>query len=211
MLTVCEIFKSLQGESYYTGTICSFVRLSGCNLRCRYCDTAYAWEQGKEYTIDAVTALVREHRTAQAAITGGEPLLQTDTPLLCQRFLDMDYRVLLETNGSLDISLVPDRVIRIVDIKCPSSGHAECFLEKNYALLRPEDECKFVISDREDFSWALETVRRENLDETAHVTFSPAMETLAPTDLADWILEQNAPVKLGVQLHKLLWGETRGV
>ncbi|MBN2036003.1 MAG: radical SAM protein [Chitinispirillaceae bacterium] len=211
MLNVCEIFKSIQGESYYAGTICSLVRLSGCNLRCRYCDTAYSWEQGEDVSIDKVTALVREHRTSQVEITGGEPLLQTDTPRLCQRFLDLNYTVLLETNGSLDISVIPSGVIRIVDIKCPSSGHDNCFLVKNYTHLRPADECKFVISDADDFSWALELVRRENLHETARITFSPNIKTLPPKDLAEWILSQNAPVRLGLQLHKVLWGETRGV
>jgi 7-carboxy-7-deazaguanine synthase len=211
MLRVCEIFKSIQGESSFAGNICSFIRLSGCNLRCSYCDTAYAWEEGENRSIDEVLTQVREHRTSLVEITGGEPLLQTETPHLCARLLDLDYTVLVETNGSLDISVLPAAVRRIVDIKCPSSGHAGSFLEKNYQNLRQGDECKFVLSDNNDFFWAVETVRRENLCETVTVIFSPNTATLSPRDLAEWIIEENAPVQLGVQLHKVIWGEKRGV
>jgi 7-carboxy-7-deazaguanine synthase len=211
MLRINELFKSIQGESTHAGKVCSFVRLSGCNLRCSYCDTAYAWEQGEEWSIDHIVDAVRAFRTTLVEITGGEPLLQDDTPLLCQRLLDLKYTVLVETNGSLDLSLVPPPVIRIVDIKCPSSGHAGSFLDINYSLLRPGDECKFVLSDKDDFFWAVETVRRENLHETATVIFSPVMDRLAPCDLAQWIIDENAPVRLGLQMHKIIWGEKRGV
>ena len=211
MLRVCEIFKSIQGESSFAGYVCSFVRLSGCNLRCSYCDTAYAWEEGECKSIDEVLTLVREHRTSIVEITGGEPLLQAETPQLCGRLLDLDYTVLVETNGSLDISVLPAGVKRIVDIKCPSSGHAGSICEKNYRHLQPGDECKFVLSDKDDFFWAVETVRRENLSETAKVTFSPNMPALSCRDLAEWIIEENAPVRLGIQLHKVIWGEKRGV
>jgi 7-carboxy-7-deazaguanine synthase len=211
MLCVCEIFKSIQGESTFAGNVCSFIRLSGCNLRCSYCDTAYAWEEGESRSIDEVLTLVREHRTSLVEITGGEPLLQAETQQLCSRLLDLDYTVLVETNGSLDISVLPAEVRRIIDIKCPSSNHAGSFLGKNFQSLRQGDECKFVLSDKDDFFWAVETVRRENLSETAIVIFSPNMAALSPRDLAEWIIEENAPVRLGVQLHKIIWGGKRGV
>jgi 7-carboxy-7-deazaguanine synthase len=211
MLRICEIFKSIQGESSFAGNICSFIRLSGCNLRCSYCDTPYAWEEGENRSVDEVLTLVREHRTSLVEITGGEPLLQAETPQLCGRLLDLDYTVLVETNGSLDIAVLPAGVRRIVDIKCPSSGHAESFLDKNFHSLRQGDECKFVLSDKDDFFWAIETVRREVLHETATVIFSPNVTKLSLRDLAEWIIEENAPVRLGVQLHKIIWGEKRGV
>jgi 7-carboxy-7-deazaguanine synthase len=211
MLRVCEIFKSIQGESTRAGMVSSFVRLSGCNLRCTYCDTAYAWEEGEDRSIDYLIDLVREQRTSLVEITGGEPLLQEETPQLCQRLLDLEYVVMVETNGSCDISVLPAGIARIVDIKCPSSGHGDSFLAKNFAYLTLGDECKFVISDNEDFSWAVETVRREALHEIVPVIFSPNLATLAPRELAEWILKENAPVRLGVQLHKLIWGEKRGV
>lgn len=211
MLRVCEIFKSIQGESTWAGTVCSFVRLSGCNLRCAYCDTEYARDEGEERPIDAIVDEIRAHRTAIAEITGGEPLLQPETPRLCERLLDLGYTVLVETNGSQDIAVLPLGVKRIVDIKCPSSGHEGSFLAANYGHLRAGDECKFVLSDQEDFSWALETVRREALHEAVPVIFSPNTALLAPKDLAQWIIDENAPVRLGLQLHKVIWGERRGV
>jgi 7-carboxy-7-deazaguanine synthase len=209
LLRICEIFKSIQGESTRAGEVCSFVRLAGCNLHCAYCDTPYALTEGDELPLVKVAAAVQEHRTRLVEVTGGEPLLQAETPALCRRFLDLGYTVLVETNGSVDLSVVEPPVIRIMDIKCPSSGHADSFLSKNFGLLTSLDECKFVLSDRDDFYWALDVVRRENLHETSAVIFSPNMKLLQPGDLAEWILEENAPVRLGVQLHKLIWGEQR--
>ncbi|MGA2506070.1 MAG: radical SAM protein [Chitinispirillaceae bacterium] len=209
MLTVCEIFKSIQGESTHAGKVCSFVRLTGCNLRCSYCDTAYALTGGEDLSLEQVVRTVQEHRTKLVEITGGEPLLQAETPLLCRRFMELGYTVLVETNGSLDISCVPPPAIRIVDIKCPSSGHEGSFLNKNFSMLTSADECKFVLSDKDDFFWALDVVRKENLHETATVIFSPNMKLLPPKDLAEWIVEENAPVRLGMQLHKIIWGEQR--
>jgi 7-carboxy-7-deazaguanine synthase len=211
MLRVCEIFKSIQGESTHAGKVCSFVRLTGCNLSCTYCDTAYALTEGEPLPVEHIVREVQAHRTNLVEITGGEPLLQAETPALCRRFLDLAFTVLVETNGSLDIAVVPPPAIRIVDVKCPSSGHAGSFLQKNIGLLTPSDECKFVISDKEDFFWALELVRKENLHETSTVIFSPNMKALQPKDLAEWIVEENAPVRLGVQLQKIIWGEIRGV
>jgi 7-carboxy-7-deazaguanine synthase len=211
MLKVYEIFKSIQGESTRAGRVCSFVRLSGCNLNCSYCDTAYALTEGEDQSIGQVVNAVQAHRTRLVEITGGEPLLQAETPLLCQRFLDLGFEVLVETNGSLDITVVPPPVIRIVDIKCPSSGHAGSFVRKNISLLTSSDECKFVLSDKEDFFWALDFVRAENLQEIATVIFSPNTERLSPKDCAEWIINENAPVRLGLQLHKIIWGDRRGV
>ncbi len=211
MLRVCEIFKSIQGESTHAGKVCSFVRLTGCNLHCSYCDTVYARTEGEEQSVEQIVREVQTHRTKLVEITGGEPLLQAETPLLCRRFLDLGLTVLVETNGSLDISAVPPPVVRIVDVKCPSSGHAGSFLQKNISLLASLDECKFVLSDKDDFFWALDVVRKENLHEIATVIFSPNMKLLPPKDLVEWILEENAPVRLGVQLHKIIWGDLRGV
>lgn len=211
MLRVCEIFKSIQGESTHAGKVCSFIRLTGCNLHCSYCDTAYALTGGEEFSLEQVVREVQEHRTKLVEITGGEPLLQTETPLLCKRFMELGYTVHVETNGSIDISCVPPPAIRIVDIKCPSSGHEGSFLNKNFSLLTPSDECKFVLSDKDDFFWALDVVCKENLHEIATVLFSPNMELLPPKDLAEWIIEENAPVRLGMQLHKIIWGDRRGV
>jgi 7-carboxy-7-deazaguanine synthase len=210
MLRICEIFKSIQGESTHAGKICSFARLSGCNLRCTYCDTAYAWVEGEDRSLDEIVREVQTHRTGLVEITGGEPLLQKETPALCSRFIDLGYTVLVETNGSLDISLVPPPAIRIVDVKCPGSGHGDSFLQKNFSLLTAADECKFVLSDKNDFFWALDVVKKENLHRTATVIFSPDMKLLRPKDLAEWILEENAPVRLGIQLHKIIWEERGG-
>lgn len=211
MLSVCEIFKSIQGESSHAGKVCSFVRLTGCNLRCSYCDTPYALTEGDDLPVEKVVRTVQEHRTRFVEITGGEPLLQAETPSLCRRFLDLGFTVLVETNGSLDISIVPPPVIRIVDIKCPSSGHEGSFLIKNFSQLTSSDECKFVLSDKDDFFWALDVVHKENLHEMVTVIFSPNTKLLSPKDLAEWILEENAPVRLGMQLQKVIWGEKRGV
>ncbi|MCU0608182.1 MAG: radical SAM protein [Chitinispirillaceae bacterium] len=210
MLETCEIFKSIQGESTRAGKICSFVRLAKCNLRCRWCDSNYAFTEGTRRSADDIIAEVNTHKTTLVEITGGEPLLQAETPLLCGKFQNLGYTVLIETNGTCDISAVLPPAIRIVDIKCPSSGHAGSFLEKNFSLLSPTDECKFVMTDRNDFHWALEVVRSRSLNEIVTVLFSPVIGTLAPAMLAEWIINENAPVRLGLQLHKIIWGDKRG-
>jgi 7-carboxy-7-deazaguanine synthase len=137
--------------------------------------------------------------------------MQPETPLLCRRFIDAGYTVLVETNGTIDLSIAPPQVIRIVDVKGPSSGHEGSFLDKNFGLLRSIDECKFVVSDKRDFDWSLDIVRNKKLDAVTQVIFSPNMAALAPGLLAEWILKENAPVRLGVQLHKVIWGDKRGV
>jgi 7-carboxy-7-deazaguanine synthase len=213
MLNVCELFKSIQGESSFAGTPCAFVRLSGCNLDCSYCDTSYArGPDGELYGVEALAEAVADMQCSLVEITGGEPLLQEETPLLCGRLLDKGFTVLVETNGSCDIRALPDGCVRIVDIKCPGSGMGDSFRQANVEALGARDECKFVLTGRDDFEWALAFVRRHELDRKCTVFFSPACGRLDPKLLAEWILEARAPVRLGLQLHKVIWGgEARGV
>jgi 7-carboxy-7-deazaguanine synthase len=211
MLHVIEQFKSIQGESTYAGEPCSFIRLAGCNLSCAYCDTDYARGEGIPATIEAIVSIVRQHACELVEITGGEPLLQDETPRLCRELLDKNFNVLVETNGSLDITALPAGCVRIVDVKCPASGMAGSFLEKNLITLNARDQLKFVISNKADFVWAGHFVRVNNLHKRCIVLFSPVMNTLQPKDLAEWILAENAPARLGLQLHKIIWGnDTKG-
>ena len=212
MIKTCEIFKSIQGESTRAGMPCVFIRLSGCNLSCTYCDTPYAREDGTLYSIDALAGKVKDYQCNLVLITGGEPLLQEETPQLCWKLNNMGCTVLVETNGSLSLSTLPEGCISIVDVKCPGSGHADSFNMENIRFLRKYDECKMVISDRNDFDWAMKFVYTHNLHKRCTVIFSPNSKKLKPEVLAEWILESNAPVRLGLQLHKILWGENaRGV
>ena len=206
MLNVCEQFKSIQGESSFAGLPCSFIRLSGCNLRCSYCDTAYAMRSGDSRSIDAVLSIVEEHGCHLVEVTGGEPLLQDETPQLCSRLIDKRHTVLVETNGSLDIGKLPDGCVRIVDVKCPLSGAVNSFNEKNLDLMSSRDEVKFVVSGRSDFDWALAFCRSRQLIGRCEIIFSPAQGVVTPRDLAEWILTTNAQVRLGLQLHWYIWG-----
>ena len=206
MLKVIEFFKSIQGESTRAGMVCSFVRLSGCNLSCTYCDTKYAMDGGTEFTVDEVLTMVEDFGSNLVEITGGEPLLQQDTPVLCKRLMETGHTVLIETNGTQDISVLPEGCIRIMDIKCPGSGSSIFFQAENLHHLKPYDECKFVISDKDDFDWALQFVRTHHIYQKCTVLFSPNSKTLSPGDLAEWILDSNIPVRLGLQLHKIIWG-----
>lgn len=210
MLKVCEIFKSIQGESTAAGCICSFVRLSGCNLKCLYCDTSYALTEGRYMSVEEISNEIDKLGARMVEITGGEPLVQDETPQLCRAFIDKGYKVLVETNGSLDISKLPPQCMRIVDIKCPGSGNP-VFLDKNFSYLTSRDECKFVISSRSDFDWALDIVRKRKLSELLTVIFSPNTNEVDPAMTAEWIIAENAPVRLGLQLHKIIWGNRRGV
>lgn len=210
-LRVCELFKSLQGESTYVGSPCSFVRLAGCNLTCVYCDTAYAREDGKVMRIDAIVKMVAAHRSTLVEITGGEPLLQQGVPQLCAALMALGKRVLVETNGSQDIGVLPVGVVTIVDVKTPASGMGGSFLERNVAQLGEHDELKFVLGSRADFDWAIAWVDRFGLWEKVVVLFSPVAGVIATADLAQWIIDANVPVRLNVQLHKFIWGDRRGV
>ncbi len=211
-LTITEIFRSLQGEGTRTGLPCAFVRLTGCNLRCRWCDTAYAWEGGTEMHLDAVIQRVDALRTPRVLVTGGEPLLQPHCPELLSHLCDEGYETLLETNGSTDISAVDPRVVIIMDLKCPSSGESDANLWSNVNEIGERDEIKFVIADHTDFDWACERVREYHLGDRCPVTVSPVHGQLAPAELAGWILGSGLDLRLGLQLHKILWPDRdRGV
>ena len=191
---------------------CTFVRLSGCNLSCTYCDTQYALQGGTEYTVYEVVGKVNEQSASLVEITGGEPLLQEETPLLCRKLLSLGYTVLVETNDSLNIAILPQDCVIIMDIKCPGSGSGNSFYFDNISNLRQHDECKMVISGKDDFDWALKFTCDNNLHNKCTVIFSPNTKKVSPRELAGWILEANAPVRLGLQLHKIIWGENvRGV
>lgn len=210
-LEVCEIFKSIQGESTLAGTLCSFVRLSGCNLSCTYCDTQYAQTESTPMEIDVIVERIETHSTKIVEITGGEPLLQKPTPILCDIFLQKGYTVLVETNGSCDIAVISPKCKRIVDIKCPSSGMCGSFLESNYDQITSFDELKFVISDKNDFDWAKDLVFSRKLDQLTTVIFSPNLDKISPAQIAEWIVNSSVPVRFGIQLHKIIWGKKRGV
>lgn len=213
MLTIHEIYVSVQGESTHVGRPCTFVRLTACNLRCEWCDTPYAFSGGRSLTIDDVLAEVAILGCPLVEVTGGEPLLQPDAVPLMERLLATGYEVLLETGGHMPIDQVPDEVVTILDVKCPGSGEAHRMHWANLERLSCRDEVKFVIRDRADFDYAIDVVTRYRLDErAAAVLFSPVFGVLAPDQLARWILESRAPVRLQLQAHKYIWApETRGV
>jgi 7-carboxy-7-deazaguanine synthase len=211
-LLVCETFASLMGESTRAGLPAYFIRLTGCNLRCCYCDTAYAYEGGQEIDLAALVAGARAQPHRLALVTGGEPLLQAETPLLLTGLLDANFTVCLETNGSVPIGLVDARVHRIVDLKCPGSGMADRNDWGNLALLTGRDEIKFVIANRSDFTWALEVIHRHGLAERLPVLISPVFGQVSLQEAAAWILDSRLPLRLNPQLHKYIWGpEVRGV
>lgn len=211
-LKVNEIFLSLQGEGARTGLPCVLVRLAGCNLRCRWCDTAYAWDEGRDMTLPAILGQVAQFGCPRVELTGGEPLLQPAAADLLQRFCQTGYETLVETNGSLDISALDERIARILDIKCPSSGHCHANRWDNLRCLRPRDEVKFVIAGRGDYDYARSVVQEHRLTGRAAIVFSPVREALEPSTLAEWILADKIDVRLGLQLHKILWPDKdRGV
>ena len=205
-MKVCEIFTSLQGESSYAGLPCTFIRLSGCNLRCVYCDTQYSYEEGSEMPIDEIRGRVRSAGVRLVEITGGEPLLQKDTPLLVRGLLDEGRTVLIETNGSVSIEDIDRRAVVILDVKTPGSGMGGKTDLANFDLIKPTDEIKFVICGREDYEWAKETLSRYGLTEKARILFSAAIGMLAPSDLARWIIDDRLDVRLNVQIHKFIFG-----
>lgn len=213
MLTVNEIFFSIQGESSYAGRPCVFVRLTGCDLRCVWCDTSYAFEGGSRRAVDDVVAAVDSHGCSLVEITGGEPLLQGDVYPLMQSLLASGKTVLIETGGHVDISEVPREVVKVVDVKCPGSGEAGQTDFANIDRLAPHDEVKFVIRDRLDYEFARELVREHRLESRcAAVLFSPVHRVLDSKELAEWVLADHLPVRVQVQLHKYLWGDdARGV
>jgi 7-carboxy-7-deazaguanine synthase len=213
MLTVYEIYLSIQGESTHTGRPCVFVRLAACDLRCRWCDTPYAFTGGRKMSDDEVMAEVERHGCRLVEVTGGEPMLQPGTPALLARLAGAGYEVLLETGGHIALDAVPREITCIVDVKCPGSGEAGKMHWPNLERLSANDEVKFVIADRVDFDYAADVVRRYRLHERARaVLFSPVHGVLQPADLARWILDDHLPARLQLQAHKYIWGaETRGV
>jgi len=213
MLRVCEIFTSIQGESTQAGRLCTFIRLSGCNLRCVWCDSPYAYsvDSGELTPIGDVVRTVSGIGVKLVEITGGEPLMQKRTPALCERLLDAGFEVMLETNGSMDISAVPKEVHRIVDVKCPSSGAGGSFMLENIRYLTANDELKFVLVSLHDAEWAKEFCEEHRLTEKCTVIFSPVARNLEYGKLADWMLENRLKdIRFGFQLHKVVWGDKRG-
>jgi 7-carboxy-7-deazaguanine synthase len=209
-LRITEIFYSLQGESATIGYPTVFIRLTGCPLRCGYCDTTYAFQGGEWMTLETILEQVGRYRTQYVTVTGGEPLAQKTCIDLLQRLCDRGYRVSLETSGALDVSGVDARVVKVVDLKTPGSGEAGRNLYANLDHLLPHDQVKFVICDRADFEWAVQQLAEHRLTERCEVLFSPAFGTQDATALAEWVLAAQLPVRMQVQLHKYLWGEAPG-
>ena len=207
MLKINEIFKSIQGESSHTGLPCIFVRLTGCNLRCTYCDTEYAFYEGKEMTVADVVNAVESFGISLVEITGGEPLLQKDVYSLMQTLLEKQFTVMLETGGSLALDEVPQPVIKIMDLKCPGSGEESRNNYENLSGLTLQDEVKFVILNRKDYDWSRKILTKYSIHKRAQVLFSPVYEKLDLRDLAKWVLEDNLSVRLQTQLHKVIWSK----
>lgn len=211
-LRITEIFHSLQGEAQTSGRPTVFVRLTGCPLRCQYCDTAYAFHGGEQKSIDDICQAVAAFKPRYITVTGGEPLAQPNCLLLLTALCDAGYQVSLETSGAIDTSNVDERVSVVLDLKTPGSGEVHRNLYENIGRLKAIDQVKFVICDRQDFDWACFKLNEYNLNEkTPEVLFSASHETLPAVDLANWIVEANIDVRLQMQMHKYLWGDKPGV
>ncbi len=206
-LKVNEIFYSIQGESTFAGNPCIFVRLTGCNQRCHWCDTEYAFYQGEELSIKSILKKIGKYECKLIEITGGEPLIQPESIELMQQLLDKNYTVLLETGGSLSISNVPEEVIKVIDFKCPSSGMVHHNMWSILEDAQPFDEIKFVIANEEDYHWAKEQIEQFNLIEYHTVLFSPVHETMSPKKLSTLVLKDSLPVKVQLQMQKYIWPE----
>jgi 7-carboxy-7-deazaguanine synthase len=211
-MRLTEIFYSIQGESSFIGRPCVFIRTTACNLRCTWCDTTYSFYGGEEMSLDDIIQKVASYGCKRVEITGGEPMLQKEIYALCDRLLAAEYTVLLETGGSLDLSKLDPRVIKIVDLKCPGSGEAEKNYWPNLDILQPHDQIKFVIKDRADYDWTLQVIRQHRLDARFHLLFSPVFGIMELRPLAEWMLADRVQAQLQVQLHKFIWPpEMRGV
>jgi 7-carboxy-7-deazaguanine synthase len=210
VLKIHEIFHSLQGESTRVGLPTVFVRLTGCPLRCGYCDTAYAFQGGANMSLEQILEKVASYGAKYVTVTGGEPLAQKECIPLLERLCDAGYSVSLETSGAMDTSKVDVRVSVILDIKTPGSGEETKNLWSNLDRIKPTDEVKFVLCGREDYDWARQVLAERGIADKCTVLFSPVYSQLNPTDLADWVLQDRLPVRMQVQLHKILWGETPG-
>lgn len=207
---ISEIFHSLQGETSRTGLPTVFIRLTGCPLRCTYCDTSYAFSGGQNMGIAQILAEVARHGTRHVCVTGGEPLAQKGCLPLLRALCDAGYDVSLETSGALDVCGVDARVAKVLDLKTPGSGEEPRNLWRNLDHLTPHDEIKFVLCDERDYAWAKQVLQERALDKKCGVLFAPVQGRLAPAQLAEWMLRDHLPVRLQIQLHKLLWGEQRG-
>jgi 7-carboxy-7-deazaguanine synthase len=207
-LNITEIFYSLQGEAKEVGIPTVFVRLTGCPLRCNYCDTAYAFKGNNPLSIESILEQVAKYNTRYVCVTGGEPMAQSNCLILLDTLIEAGYKVSMETSGSIDISPVNNKVSVVMDLKTPSSTEQSQNRYENIALLERKDQLKFVIASRPDFDWCCSIL--EDYDVLSDVLFSPVYESLKPVDLADWILEKQLNVRLQVQLHKLLWGDQKG-
>lgn len=208
-LRVSEIFLSIQGESSHAGLPCAFVRLAGCNLDCRYCDTPYARGGGEELELEEVVGRVEEFGVRLVEITGGEPLFQEEMPELARRLCEAGHIVLVETNGSMDITVLDPRVIRIMDLKCPSSGESGKMRWGNIGLLKPRDEVKFVIGSRNDYEWAIDSIRRHALERRCHVLLGTVFGVIEPKEVVEWMLRDRLEVRFQLQLHKYVWPHGR--
>jgi 7-carboxy-7-deazaguanine synthase len=209
-LRITEIFYSLQGETRTTGLPTAFIRLTGCPLRCGYCDSAYAFTGGKMMSLEEIMATVKQYAPKYVTVTGGEPLAQPLCIDLLQALCDADYQVSLETSGALDISLVDSRVVRVMDIKTPGSKESHRNRFENIDHLQAHDQVKFVICDRQDYDWSKSIIAQYQLDTRCEVLFSPSYGQLSNKSLADWIITDNLPVRFQIQLHKYIWGDIPG-
>ena len=209
-LRITEIFYSIQGESSRVGLPTVFVRLTGCPLRCGYCDTAYAFSGGRSMSLDSILAEVAGYPTRYVTVTGGEPMAQKECQSLLRALCDIGYEVSLETGGALDVSAVDPRVLKVLDIKTPASGEMDKNLWSNLETLHGHDEIKFVLCDEADYAWSRQVLLERDLASRCTVLLSPAHGQLSPAILADWILRDGLPVRLQVQMHKLLWGGQPG-
>lgn len=207
---ITEIFYSLQGESRTVGLPTVFVRLTGCPLRCGYCDTEYAFYGGQKMEIDDIVDQVASYNPRYVCVTGGEPLAQPNCIPLLKALCDKGYQVSLETSGAMDVKKVDPRVVKVMDLKTPGSGEESKNRYENIALLQQQDQLKFVICNREDYDWACQKMNEYQLDDRCEVLFSPIHGELKPAELADWIVADNLPVRMQLQIHKYLWGDEQG-
>ncbi len=214
-LKVVETFTSIQGESTHSGKICFFIRLAGCNLDCSYCDTKYARKSdtGTDISVFKLVNLAKKAAVPIVEITGGEPLLQRETPFLCEKLQEVGFIVMVETNGSLPLEKLPDGIIRVIDCKCPSSGESDKMLFSNFENLKPYDEVKFVMSDENDFNYAMKIIKKYGIAKrTRNILFSPVQGKMNPADLANLMIKEKSPARLQLQIHKHIWPpEMRGV
>jgi 7-carboxy-7-deazaguanine synthase len=211
-MRITEIFFSIQGESTHAGEPCIFVRLTGCSLRCVYCDTKYSYSGGREIPLDEVLSIVQGYPSKLVEVTGGEPLEQEEVYPLMNALLDRGYSVMLETGGHINVGRVPSPVIKVIDVKCPESGEKDTFCWENMDIAAPHDEFKFVISSRADYEWSKDIYLQKLQHRKNPVLFSPSHDDLPAIDLARWILEDGLPIRLQLQLHKYIWGpDVRGV